>query len=226
MNRTRAAVLRSSSAVTTVVFDLNGTLTDSSALAEPWGGAAPARFGAEVLDEAIAMSMVDTLTGTFRRFPDLLHGALVRRAQLAGLPLDPVAAAMEAATALPARPDAAAALDHLRAHGHGVAVLTNSAAVAGRHTLDAAGLLVRVDRIDGADAVRAYKPDPRVYALTVAPADAWFVAAHWWDVTGAARAGFSTAWISPEDVVLPGTAAPPDVVAPDLLTAVREITAR
>ncbi len=210
--------------MTTVVFDLNGTLTDTAALAAPWGDAAPPRFGTDVLDEAMAMSMVDTLTGTFRRFPDLLLGALVRRARLAGLGLEPVAAAMEAATTLPARPEAAAALDHLREHGHAVAVLTNSAAVAGRHTLDAAGLLVRVDRLDGADAVRAYKPDPRVYALTVAPADAWFVAAHWWDVTGAARAGFRTAWVSAADGVLPETAPPPDVVAPDLLSAARAIT--
>jgi 2-haloacid dehalogenase len=208
----------------TVVFDLNGTLTDSAALAAPWNGAAPARFGPEVLDEAIAMSMVDTLTGTFRRFPDLLRGALTRRAILTGLPLEPVEQALEAALTLPGRPEAAAALDHLRAHGRTVAVLTNSAAVAGRHTLDAAGLLVRVDRIDGADAVRAYKPDPRVYALTVAPENAWFVAAHWWDVTGAARAGFRTAWISSDDGVLPETAVAPDILAPDLLTAVREIT--
>ena len=211
--------------MTTVVFDLNGTLTEIAALAAPWNGAAPARFGAEVLDEAIAMSMVDTLTGTFRRFPDLLRGALARRATIAGLSLEPVERAVEAASALPVRPEAAAALDHLREHGHAVAVLTNSAAVAGRHTLDAAGLLVRVDRIDGADAVRAYKPDPRVYRLTVAPEQAWFVAAHWWDVTGAARAGFRTAWVSADDVVLPETAATPDITAPDLLTAVREITA-
>ena len=211
--------------MTTVVFDLNGTLTDAGALAAPWGTAAPARFGPDVLDEAVAMSMVDTLTGTFRRFGDLLRGALVRRATLAGLSLEPVEAALAVATALPARPEAGAALEHLREHGYDIAVLTNSAAVAARHTLDAAGLLIGVDRIDGADAVRAYKPDPRVYALTVAPEDAWFVAAHWWDVTGAARAGFRTAWVSADDVVLPETAAPPDVVAGDLLTAVRAITA-
>ena len=210
----------------TVVFDLNGTLTDVAALAAPWAGSAPSRFGAEVLDEAVQMSMVDTLTGTFRRFPDLLHGALVRRAILSGLSLEPVEEAMEIAAALPARPEAAVALEHLHVEGFRVAVLTNSAAVAGRHTLDAAGLLVQVDRLDGADAVRAYKPHPSVYGLTVAPERAWFVAAHWWDVTGAARAGFSTAWVSADDVVLPETAVVPDIEAPDLLSAVREITAR
>lgn len=210
----------------TVVFDLNGTLTDANALAVPWGDAAPAGFGPAALDEAMMMALTDTLDGTFRRFPDLLRGALARRAELAGLPLEPVEAALVAAEALPARADAAAALDHLREHGHAIAVLTNSAAAAGRKTLDAADLALRVDRLDGADAVRAYKPSPAVYRLTVAPTDAWFVAAHWWDVTGAARAGFSTAWISADDRVLPSTAPEPDISADTLLAAARAIADR
>jgi len=45
-------------------------------------------------------------------------------------------------------------------------------------------------------------------------------------VTGAARFGFRTAWVSADDAVLPETAAVPEIVAPDLLTAVHEITAR
>jgi 2-haloacid dehalogenase len=212
--------------VATVVFDLNGTLTDPAALAAAWGGSAPAGFGASALDEAVMMAMADTLDGGFRRFPDLLRGALLRRAELAGIPTEPVEAAMTQAATLPPRPDAAAALDHLREHGHAIAVLTNSAAAAARKTLDAADLALRVDRLDGADAVRAYKPSPKVYALTVEPADAWFVAAHWWDVTGAARAGFSTAWISVDDRVLPCTAPEPDISADSLLTAARAIVDR
>lgn len=212
--------------VATVVFDLNGTLTDANALAEPWGGAAPADFGPAVLDEAVMMSMVDTLDGAFRRFPDLLRGALARRAELLDLSLEPVEAAMSLAEALPPRPDAAAALDHLREHGHAVAVLTNSAAAAGRKTLDAADLALRVDRLDGADAVRAYKPARSVYELTVSPDDAWFVAAHWWDVTGAARAGFRTAWVSVDDRILPCTATQPDISADTLMAASRAIVDR
>ncbi len=212
--------------MTTVVFDLNGTLTDACVLAAPWGDAAPAGFGPAVLDEAVMMSMTDTLDGVFRRFPDLLRGALARRAELAGLPLGPVEEALVLAERLPPRPDAAAALDHLREHGHSVAVLTNSAAAAGRKTLDAADLALRVDRLDGADAVRAYKPARKVYGLTVAPADAWFVAAHWWDVTGASRAGFATAWLSVDDLVFPSTAPEPDISAVSLLDAARAIVDR
>jgi 2-haloacid dehalogenase len=212
--------------VATVVFDLNGTLTDVNALATPWGGAASPGFGPAVLDEAVMMSMVDTLDGSFRRFPDLLRAALARRAQLEGLAPEPVDEAVQLAEALPARPDAAAALGHLRARGHAVAVLTNSAAAAARKTLDAADLTGLVDRLDGADAVRAYKPARAVYELTVAPADAWFVAAHWWDVTGASRAGFPTAWISVDDRVLPATAPQPDISAESLLAATHAIVDR
>ncbi len=209
-----------------VVFDLNGTLTDARALARPWGEAAPERLGPEALDEAVMMSMTDTLSGVFRPFPELLRGALGRRAELAGLPTgEPLDAAIELAAALPAQPDAAAALEHLRAAGRRVAVLTNSAADAGRKTLEAAGLLDLVGDLHGADAAQAYKPDPAVYALVGVEPGAWFVAAHWWDVTGAGRAGLRTAWVSRDDRVLPATAPEPDVTAPDLLTAARAITA-
>jgi 2-haloacid dehalogenase len=207
----------------TVVLDLNGTLTDVRAIEAPWHGAAPQRFGAEVLDEAVAMAMTDTLTGVFRPFPDLLRGALERRVRLAGLLPGPIEDAAAAATRRPAHEDAVAALEHLRAAGHEVAVLTNSAKEAGTSTLAAADLQALVDRVDGADAAQAYKPDPSVYALTVPPADAWFVAAHWWDVTGAKRAGFRTVWVSRDDLVLAPTAEAPDLEAPDLLTAARRI---
>jgi 2-haloacid dehalogenase len=209
-----------------VIFDLNGTLTDARALARPWGEAAPARLGPEALDEAVMMSMADTLSGVFRPFPDLLRGALGRRARLAGLPAgDELDAAIELAAALPAHPDAAAALDHLRADGRRIAVLTNSAADAARRTLEAAGLADRIDALHGADAAQAYKPDPAVYALVGVEPGAWFVAAHWWDVTGAARAGLRTAWVSRDDRVLPSTAPEPEVCAPDLVAAARAITA-
>lgn len=204
-----------------VTFDLNGTLTDIQALTAAWGDAAPVRLAPEALDEAVAMAMVDTVTGTFRPFGELLRAALLRRVELAGLPVDPVAEAVEAARTLPARADAAEALDLLRGRGHAVHVLTNSSAQAARVTLDAADLLDRVDRIDAADAVQAYKPDRRVYAL--ADERAVFVAAHWWDVTGAARAGLRTAWLDVDDRVLPASAVRPEISASSLLEIARTL---
>ena len=49
------------------------------------------------------------------------------------------------------------------------------------------------------DAVRVYKPSPRVYelaplALGVTPGDILFVSSNGWDVAGAAAFGFRTCW--------------------------------
>ena len=54
---------------------------------------------------------------------------------------------------------------------------------------------------------------------------AWFVAAHWWDIAGAAGAGLRTAWVSRDDRAYPGAVPQPELRAPDLLAAARAIIA-
>lgn len=211
-----------------VLFDLNGTLVDPGAMTATW----PAGRGLalSILDEAVMQAMVDTITGEFREFPDYLRAAFEHRAALAGLGEDAVEAGIHAAQVLPPFPDAAAALASLRAAGMRVGVLTNSTAAAAARTLEAAGLHEHVEAVLGADSVGAYKPDPRVYGrafegLGAEDGEPWLVAGHWWDVTGAKRAGMRTAWIGrDEGVLLPGLPAP-DVLAPDLATAAARIVA-
>lgn len=204
-----------------IAFDLNGTLTDPRALTED-------ERGPGVLDDTILQSMADTLTGVHRPFTEYLRAALERALA------DPaqVDAAMERAARLPAFPDAAAALQTLTAAGFRVAVVTNSAAAAGRATLEAAGLEGHVELVVGADEAGAYKPDPRVYAnaqrrLGAAPEELCLVAAHAWDVLGAMRAGWSGAWVGHRERRLLATVQPPPVVqAPTLLDAARALAAR
>jgi 2-haloacid dehalogenase len=211
-----------------VLFDLNGTLVDPGAMTATWPGGRGVALS--ILDEAVAQAMVDTITGEFRQFPDYLRAALGHRAALAGLGEAAVEQGARAAQALPAFPDAAPALASLRAAGMHVGVLTNSAADSAGRTLEAAGLSEHVERVLGADAVGAYKPDRRLYEhalreLGVAAAGAWLVAGHWWDVTGAKRAGMRTAWVGrDEGTLLPGTPAP-DVLAPELASAAQRILA-
>lgn len=200
-----------------VLFDLNGTLTDPGALGTPWR--AP-DLGDEALAAAIQSAMVDTILGRFREFREHVESGLRSRVRERGLDESRVEEAMEIAAALPAFPDTPGALERLAAAGHRLAVLTNSGADAGRRTLEAAGLAERFDRILGVDAVRAFKPHPSTYAyaldeLAVAPGEVTFVAAHAWDLAGAASAGMRTA------LVRRGGGSPPvypqpDVEAPDL----------
>jgi 2-haloacid dehalogenase len=215
--------------MTHVLFDVNGTLLDPRALTASWEGAPPA-LGLSVLDQTVLQSMVDTMTGEFRPFAEYIRAALGHRAELLGLGDDAVEAGMAAAAALPPYPDAADALARLRVAGHTPVAVTNSAADAARAALGEAGLLEHFHAVIGADAVGAYKPDPRVYrhgldVLGLEPADTWFVAGHWWDVAGAKRAGMRTAWIARDEGPLLATAPAPDIRAADLREAAEALAA-
>jgi 2-haloacid dehalogenase len=203
-----------------VLFDVNGTLLDPRALTASWEGA-PGGLGLSVLDHTVLQSMVDTLSGEFRPFTEYIRAALAHRAELLGVGADAVEAGMAAAKALPPYPDAADALARLRLAGHTPCAVTNSAADAARAALTEAGLIEHLDAVVGADAVGAYKPDPRVYrhALDVLGLDAaqtWFVAGHWWDVTGAKRVGMRTAWVARDEGAWLQSAPEPDVRPADL----------
>ena len=210
-----------------VLFDVNGTLLDPRALTAGFEGA-PGGLGLSVLDQAVAQSMVDTMTGQFRPFLEYVRGALAHRAALMGAGADAVEQGTEAAKALPPYPDADDALSRLRVAGHTPCAVTNSATDGARSALEAAGLLAHFHAVIGADAVGAYKPDPRVYGhalevLGIEPGETWFVAGHWWDVAGAKRAGMRTAWIARDEAVLLDTTPEPDVQAPDLARAAEAI---
>jgi 2-haloacid dehalogenase len=147
----------------TITFDLNGTLLDPG-------------DQAEVLQRAVQLAMAHTVAGDFRPFAELLE-----------------AAGGQVPDAQPPFDDVPPALDRLRANGHRLAVITNSARETGEQHLERAGLLDRFERVAGTDEVGAYKPDRRVYALV--PGD-WHVAAHWWDILGARRAGRRTVYVA------------------------------
>jgi 2-haloacid dehalogenase len=201
-----------------VLFDVNGTLTDPAGLGEVWGRP---DLGPGILDGALRTAWTDTMVGRYRPLAEHLRGSLVREADRSGLDPALVDAAVERAGRLDPHPDAAGALQRLRAAGVRLAALTNSGADAGRATLDAAGLLGFFDLVLGVDAVEAFKPDPRTYAHAVAelgasPEDVVLVAAHGWDVAGAAAAGLRTGWISRGEVALSPMVPGPDLRARDL----------
>ncbi len=83
----------------------------------------------------------------------------------------------------------------------------------------AAGILAVLADVLSVDAVRAFKPDPRVYALATArfgcaPGEIVFVSSNPWDAWGAASFGFRVAWCN-----RPGQA--PEALAPAPRTELR-----
>jgi 2-haloacid dehalogenase len=205
-----------------VLFDLNGTLVDPAILTSPPHAAV------EALDEANMMAMIGQLGGRQAAFADLLDGALRRRLALAGADPEGAAAALERLPEMPAFPEAAEALERLRAGGLQLAVLTQSAAAAAERVLTASGLRDAFAHVLSAPESGAFKPAPEAYRRAVEQVgggDAWFVAGHWWDVAGAAQAGLRTAWVSRTDRFYPAGLPQPDVRAPDLLGAADGILA-
>lgn len=206
-----------------VLFDLNGTLTDPSGLGEAWGRP---DLGTRILDGAIETARTDTMVGRYRPLDQHLRASLTREAERSGLDPALIDDAAERAGHLSPFPDATRALDLLRDAGVRVAALTNSGAEAGRATLEAAGLVDRFELVLGVETVEAFKPDPRTYAhavdrLGAAPGDVVLVAAHGWDVDGAAAAGLRTGWISRGESALSPMVADPDFRADDLLGMAR-----
>ena len=210
--------------VSWVLFDLNGTLLDPTPVGEP-AGLGP-RGGETVLAAAAHASMVDTMSGTYRPLPELLRAALEREVALQDGLEEGIEEALQRAAAMPPFPDAAAAFGVLRGAGVRVGVLTNSATEAAEAALGSAGL--EPELVVGSDSVEVYKPDRRVYDAGVEATggraeDVCLVAAHWWDVLGARRAGLRTAWVArKERVLMPGTG--PEWTGEDLLATAQAIT--
>jgi 2-haloacid dehalogenase len=81
------------------------------------------------------------------------------------------------------------------------AILSNGTPAMLESAVAAAGLADRLDALLSADAVRVYKPHPRVYALGTAhfgrdPGEIAFVTGNGWDATGAAAFGYRVCWIN------------------------------
>src|SRR5437870_12626960 len=173
-----------------VAFDLYGTLLDVSGLAkrlEPFAGPGAA--------DLLARWRSAQLERTWREESYEPFDAVTARA------LEEVAPWLDARTrqrmcetwlSLPAFPDARAALESLHRARVRRAILSNGTPAMIRAALAAADL--DVDEVLSADEVRAYKTDPRVYALL--PRErTLFVSGHGWDAEGAKRNGLTVAWI-------------------------------
>ena len=133
-----------------------------------------------------------TLTGraldfAFARFPKVDRGL---RASL-----------LDAYYKLDAYPDARPALAQLKAEGHPTAILSNGSTDMLEAAVKGAKLHDVLDHVLSVDAVRAFKPPPKVYdlaitALGVKPGEIAFVSSNRWDVAGAANRGLKPIWVN------------------------------
>lgn len=181
----------------------------------------PAWF-AGFLRDAMALE----ITGVYKPFKEVAASSL--QATLSQHKLEPtperVGRVLDGFGELPAHPDVRPAFQALRDEGVRIFTLTNGSADATTKLLKAAGLDGFVERAISIDEVKRWKPAREVYlhaakSTGVAPEELALVAAHAWDVQGAASAGLTTGWVARSAGRFPPAMHPPTVTG-DALTAV------
>ena len=190
--------------VAAVVFDLYGTILTIESMRARAAAAGVADAGAFVADwrrKQLEYAFLSSLAQAYRDFDELTALALDHTCALHDTSLDANARAELAAAwrTMPAFGDVAPALGALHARGIPLAVLTNGTSSSANAALEAAGVRALLTDVLSVESVRAYKPDPRVYALVTArfacaPSEVVFVSSNPWDAWGAARFGFRVAW--------------------------------
>jgi 2-haloacid dehalogenase len=220
---------------TLIVLDVNETLSDMSPLASVFeevgapAGTAQLWF-ATTLRDGFALSMA----GENAPFLDVAKDAL--RTMLAPYTADEqqrdagAESVLEAFTTLQTHADVPDALRDLREAGIRLVTLSNGSTRVAESLLARAGLSEHLEALLSVEDAPAWKPDPRAYEYalhrTGVVADrAMLVAAHPWDIDGAARAGLRTAWVNRTGTDYPTSFRPADVTVPSLADLPMALTA-
>jgi 2-haloacid dehalogenase len=212
-----------------LVFDVNQTLLDLNALRPPFARV----FGdGKVLDEWFALllqySLVVTVADAYSDFGTVGKAVLEMLASTKGVKLIPQDATriLQGMLALPAHLDVGESLKRLRGAGFRMVTLTNSSPTAVKAQLQNAGLAQYFEESISVETVHRFKPDLEVYRSAAAhlgaqPGELLLVAAHAWDVFGAAKAGWQAAFVARNGIVPFPLGPKPDIVGADM-TAVAD----
>jgi 2-haloacid dehalogenase len=206
------------------LFDVNETLLDLAAMDPHFqricGDAGVRRAW---FNQMIQSALVSTVTGAYSQFGAHAMAALEMTADQAGVELsdDDKQAVATQLRQLPAHPEVPGALRRLGAAGLRLAALTNSTEEVATAQLTHAGLIDAFELVLSADTVGRLKPAPAPYRMAaerlgVAVGQLRLIAAHAWDVAGAARAGCATAFVARPGKVLDPLVERPEIIGADL----------
>lgn len=206
-----------------VVFDVNETLLDLSGLGPAFSAIMPVELMAVWFTRTLHNSLVANSTGHYDSFDRQAVDALIVTAGSVGVSVTELQAAALVAgmTSLPPHPDVVPSLVSLAEGGFRLATLTNSSLAVLEEQMSNAGLIDFFDELISVEEVQQFKPAPATYLYAAGrlriPIDEMrLVAAHSWDVTGAARAGARTAYVARGNSTLGPLSEAPDIAGEDL----------
>ncbi|MGB7450272.1 MAG: haloacid dehalogenase type II [Ornithinimicrobium sp.] len=208
------------SPVSTVVFDVNETLSDLAPLQERFSdiGAprhlAPLWF-ASLLRDGLAL----TVTGDNQAFADIGRTLLFSMLDPDSLDRsvdDAVRHVMEGFMSLSVHPDVPDGVAALEEAGLRLVTLSNGSSSVADRLLTEAGLRGSFAQLLTVEDAEVWKPARSAYAFAAERCgtdlgEMVLVAVHPWDIHGAANAGMVTAWINRDGGTYPGHFAAPDL---------------
>ena len=187
------------------VFDAYGTLFDSGSAVSRCRdrvGNSAERLTALWRAKQIEYAWLRSLMGTYADFWRITGEALDYAMKACGLHDARLRSRlMDHYLSLDAYPEVRRTLEALKQKGYRTAVLSNGSPSMLISALKSAGLYKSVDRIYCVDGLQTYKPDQAVYkmaaeGLELEPCEIAFQSSNGWDVAGASKFGFVTAWIN------------------------------
>lgn len=216
-----------------LIFDVNETLLDLQQVKDSVrkrlnGNSDTVRLWFERM---LHYSMVETACHQYHNFDQIAAASLQMLASERGIELtgeearDDISAILSA----PPHPDVVEALEAFSASGFKMAALSNSSTNGLKLQLNHAGIDHFFERQMSIETLKVYKPDRSVYEwaanqMTVSPEECLFIAAHAWDVAGAAAAGMATAFIQRSGQSLYPLSPVPQYVTKDLLELYNALT--
>ena len=220
-----------------IVFDMNETLLDMSALDVTFGRIfahpQPSELRKKWFAQVLELFLTATVIGRYRRFDKLTQDALQMLALQQGRAASPEdrATLKEALAKIPAFPDVRPGLERLKAAGFVVTTLTNSTEKSAEKLLEQAGIRRLFDHVLSADDVECYKPARQAYAyaakeLAIKPGEVLLVAAHAWDIAGALAAGCRAAFIQRPEKVMNPDGPQPEISARDIRDFAEQLVAQ
>lgn len=207
-----------------IVFDVNETLLDmaplknniNTLLEEPQ--AFRIWFGM-----VLHYSLVENCTDQYHDFSTIAGAVLKMTAASLNKTVsdEDMKKALSAIKSLKAYPDVEKGLTLLKENGFRLATLTNSPEYALKEQLTNSNLTDHFELALSIDAIKKYKPTAETYVwaaekLGVKPEEMIMIAAHGWDLAGAANAGLATGFISREGQSLYTLSKEPDYEAKDI----------
>ncbi|MFQ5520875.1 MAG: haloacid dehalogenase type II [Candidatus Methylomirabilia bacterium] len=203
-----------------IVFDMYGTVVDVGAVAEACKEVAldPVAFNREWRAKQLEYTFLRSLMGKYQDFWKISEQALEFAIQRSGLAVSPEQRKqlMEAWLHPTPYPEVAAALPRLQER-YALAILSNGSPKMLRVGLGATGLRPYFRWVISVDAVKIFKPSPKVYQLVpkhmkLPKQQILFVSSNGFDVVGAKSFGLKVCWLNRAGVPLDPLAAKPDLV--------------